>query len=716
MSINLRLPLLAVLIAVAFGFGVTNLQITRDAAEAMLADNTAESRAYADYLSRFPNDLGVVIAFVDLACSTEGWDLIKAVELAYRKNAYVDRTIGLPSRSSRYLVYSEDDIDLSRFSDVEFDSPEERCDKAEEYPPFRGLLSNETEFVTAIYLIAHQGLNATDFAASISEMLNPFTEQAEILGGRILLSGEPLISAELSRVVAKDSKLLAAMAVVMCILAWLLTRSSLVALSSVTLNAFVVLVAFGFMGWFGLELTPATSLVVFLLIPLSSAFTIHAHGYVSRQKSDSIVPSEARMPMLLAGVTTCIGFACTGLTPAPDIQAMALMGIIGISAATIGTFTIVFPLLSLRKPSEHTRFESPSRTMSIPPSSAIFFSVVLLGFSLVGIVSLNINYGPANYLTLSNQVRSDFEEVGQWFGRMSVPLVIEADNIQEPLMWQKVEPLVRKLEATYPENFQAFWFYDHIAELSKAFTGDGEEQKNFPDTEEYFSQLLLWFSPEDYELFIDDNADSYVILLQVPFVGSSEFMAMKQTVTDYIIDNELDGQIVGRVAGFFETGHRIGRDNLIGMLIGAALIWLLYGAIYRSLKLATIALFVNALPVLVSLSLLGWLNIDIDMGSSVACAIAFGIVLDDSSHLISAYRSLQLKGLLGQSEAVVRETQNLLRPILFTSLVICVGFSVLFFAEMIPFHDFAMVTIVAIVVAFFTDIVLFPALVRRFCV
>ena len=134
---------------------------------------------------------------------------------------------------------------------------------------------------------------------------------------------------------------------------------------------------------------------------------------------------------------------------------------------------------------------------------------------------------------------------------------------------------------------------------------------------------------------------------------------------------------------------------------------------FRSIPLALIGIVVNALPVLSGLAILGTLGVPIDLGSSVVAAMAFGIVLDDSTHLLVRVQQLVRSG-YDPSTAVVRAVRDLIAPIMTTTGIICAGFVVLYFAQMQPFNDFATVILTTLISALVTDILILPLLVRRF--
>jgi uncharacterized protein len=477
------------------------------------------------------------------------------------------------------------------------------------------------------------------------------------------------------------------------------------------LSLFVLAFSYGFMGWVGMALTPATSLVIFLLVPLTGTFVIHSHGYVSRQAERKLIPDEAVMPSIFAGITTAIGFACTGMTPAPDVQALAIMGVVGILAATLGVFIFVFPVFYAAKNLRFAvQFTVPRWPLIHSGAGVAILLVFCVGIGY-GLSRLKVDYGPTDYLPMTNPYRADYEAAGQWFGRMNLPLMVTVDNVEDPEAWIRLKPLIDQLYAKYPSGFQAVWLYDQVVQLNRAVSGNPDA--GFPEDADTLAQLLLWFDPEDLELYMDEDRSRLLVNFQIPYIGSGGYFEMKEIVYSYLAEHHIDGHYVGRVSSFFETGHRIGSDNLKGLAVSAGLIFGLLLLIFRSLAYAIIGIIVNAIPVLAGLALLGVAGITIDMGSSLVAAMSFGIVLDDTTHLLVRLQQLQRSG-YDPATAVMRAVRELVAPIMTTTLAVCIGFVILFMAEMQPFHDFAMLMITTMLIALLADLILLPALVRQF--
>ncbi|MEM9622241.1 MAG: efflux RND transporter permease subunit [Pseudomonadota bacterium] len=696
-------------------YGATQLKLSDDAAEAMLPTDAESAARYADYLARFPSDQGALVVFEDLICTEAGWALLQEIEATFDQHPMIDRTLSLASRSSRYMVNTDDVLELEIFAEIPFASAQQRCAAAMAYAPFQRILISPDGRAAALFLITTGDDDAVTTSEALLAVTDPYLAQAEALGGRLIVTGEAIMSAEISRVVAQDSALVGVLLVLMLILLFITTRSWRAVLAALLLNLFVLTCAYGIMGLIGQDLTPATSLVVFLLVPLASAFVVHAYGYVVRAEHQLDGSTLTRNAFLFAGLTTAIGFACTGLTPAPDIRALALMGVIGIAATTSGVFLIVFPLLKTTPANPFILQFSFPRIVLTQPLYGWALLALLASVTALGLSMIKIDYAPTDYLPGTNAKRADFDAAGAYFGRMNLPLMIEVDDTEDPQPWQQLAPLIDELNERYPTAFQASWFYDHMAEVTRKFTEseDPASALDFPTDRDTFAQLLLWFDPYDLELFMDEDRERLLILLQIPYLGSHDYYQMKALVTDYLQDNNISGGFVGRVSSFFETGHRIGGDNLKGLAAGAMLIYLLLYLMFRSFRLATIGVVVNGLPVLMGLAFLGIIGAPLEMGSSVVAAMAFGIVLDDSTHLLIRIQQLVRSG-YDPATAVTRGIRELLPPIVTTTGLISIGFLVLYLAEIRLFQDFATVISVTLVSALITDVWILPLLVRRF--
>ena len=697
-----------VLIVMITGF--TRVEFSDDFVDTLVAKGDGAYDRYIEYLENFPSDVAVIVAAENLACSEAGWDLIQRLHTNLELNEHVDSVHSIAGKSAKYVVFDSLEVRTDRFTDYYFDNPRNRCEAAASYEPFaRRLVASQIQAV-ALLVTANKDSNPADFAKSIVDTKNSFSDEATTLDGALYVTGDPVMNIAISDAIARDMVFVVGMTTAMLILVGLVTRSLRTSAAAFLTIVFSTCTAFGMMGWLGIYLTPGTALAVFLLIPLSTAFVIHAHGYASRPSSAGSLLSRATKPTVVAGITTSFLFGLTGWTSIPDIQALAIVGVFGVLSATLCMFLLTFPLLEkTRKPQFLWAFRVPTWAI-VNPRISVLILIFLTIQCAIGLNNLKFEYEAIDYLPMSNSERAEFEIIGAWFGRMNIPLVLDAGNLSDPDVWKRAKHLVDEVDAQYLGNVQIHWFYDQIKLLSVALT---DSQVQFPRSDQEFDQLFLWFEPDDYEGFVNVESSQISITFSVPFISSTDYFHFKRVIETELEEQELNGQLVGRVSSFFETGHQVGLDNIASLGVGAAVVFVGLIFLFRSVSMAAIALIVNLIPALSALSLLGLTNVPIDLGSSVVTAIAFGIIIDDSTHLLWRVQELQRSG-YDPNTAVFRATRELASPIVLTTLTVCVGFSFLFFAELRPFQDFALTIIVALFVAVIADIAILPSLVKTF--
>jgi predicted RND superfamily exporter protein len=128
-----------------------------------------------------------------------------------------------------------------------------------------------------------------------------------------------------------------------------------------------------------------------------------------------------------------------------------------------------------------------------------------------------------------------------------------------------------------------------------------------------------------------------------------------------------------------------------------------------TLRGGLVSMVPNLTPILLTLGLMGWLDYKLDFSTMMIGAIVLGVAVDDTIHFMHVFqRSYRTSG--DPVEAVERTLQTTGRAILFTSIVLCVGFSGFTLASMKNLVNTGVLTCFAIAMAFLADVLLAPAL------
>lgn len=139
----------------------------------------------------------------------------------------------------------------------------------------------------------------------------------------------------------------------------------------------------------------------------------------------------------------------------------------------------------------------------------------------------------------------------------------------------------------------------------------------------------------------------------------------------------------------------------------------MFMALFRSIKLALIALFPNLISALMVLGLLGAFNIPLDIMTITIASISIGIAVDDTIHYIVRFREeFQACGCYLQSMRAAHHGVG--SAMFYTSVTIICGFMLLVFSNFVPSILFGVLSSAAMVVALFGALTLLPRLLITF--
>ncbi|HTN77739.1 MAG TPA: MMPL family transporter [Pirellulaceae bacterium] len=170
-----------------------------------------------------------------------------------------------------------------------------------------------------------------------------------------------------------------------------------------------------------------------------------------------------------------------------------------------------------------------------------------------------------------------------------------------------------------------------------------------------------------------------------------------------------------QVTGFFVLlTHLIDSllaDQWLTFGIAAGGIWLMLIVALRSVKLSLIALVPNALPIFFTLGIVGWLGLKMNMGAAMIAAVSMGLSVDSSIHYILSYQRAVAGG-KNVLDALHVAQQGVGRAMVFSTLALIVGFSVLATSEFIPTIYFGALVSLAMFGGLLGNLIVLPLLIR----
>ena len=141
-----------------------------------------------------------------------------------------------------------------------------------------------------------------------------------------------------------------------------------------------------------------------------------------------------------------------------------------------------------------------------------------------------------------------------------------------------------------------------------------------------------------------------------------------------------------------------------GFSAAIVLIVLLLGIAMRSWRRILLALPANAVPVGLTLGLMGLTGIPLDVASATIATVILGLVVDDTVHILKPAEGQ------GLNESLHIAANRAGGTLLMTTIVLSLGFLVLGLAEIRSVAWFGTLTSFAMIAAILTDLLLLPAL------
>lgn len=129
----------------------------------------------------------------------------------------------------------------------------------------------------------------------------------------------------------------------------------------------------------------------------------------------------------------------------------------------------------------------------------------------------------------------------------------------------------------------------------------------------------------------------------------------------------------------------------------------------RSIPAGIVIMLPNVLPVVVVFGGLGWLGVDVDVGSMMTASIALGVAVDDTIHFLHWYRD-DLDRLQDRKLAIVAAYRRCGVPTLQAACISGLGLSVFAFSTFTPTQRFGYLMLSILIAGVVAELVMLPAI------
>jgi len=182
-------------------------------------------------------------------------------------------------------------------------------------------------------------------------------------------------------------------------------------------------------------------------------------------------------------------------------------------------------------------------------------------------------------------------------------------------------------------------------------------------------------------------------------------------------NSKIDIKPVGFLPLFVEQLNTVVEGMLYGLLLAIILILIVMSILVRDIKLGLLTMIVTLFPLSGIALTMKLCNIPFDVGTAVISSVVIGMIADDAIHIVWNYKR-RIKILKNSGETDDNLFANSIRKIVFpctvTSIMFAFGFIVLVYSNMVTIIHFGLLCTVTILLAWISDFMLFPALIKLY--
>jgi hypothetical protein len=475
-----------------------------------------------------------------------------------------------------------------------------------------------------------------------------------------------------------------------------------------------------------LQLILTLAIVIHLIVQYREFSGAHPHWQQEKLVEETLFRKAA--PCFYAGITTSVGFASLLFSQIQPVITFGWMMIIAMFFS-VGVSLVLFPaaMVLLGREQETMPWNFSRKVLDFFTALTLKHPLLVgmvgagvLAAGVGGLFLLDVENSFINYFRDSTRVHRELSFIDRQFGGTTpldivytIPgaerkkdLVITADTVQ---LLQRLQQALQQHEAVGKTLSVV-----NFTQLAKAVNVDK------PLTE-YELTAAYWLMEESLRdqllgsFFVPEHAQ---VRFSIRIKDTTEGLNRAQLLA--AVRNDLNGlgipenrySLSGLFVLYQDILQRLYRSQILTLGIVYVVLTLTFLAIFRSVKVALIGITPNVLTTLAVLGLMGWLRIPLDLMTITIAAIAMGIAVDDTIHYIHRYLE-ELEG-ASSEEAVERSHGSVGYALLYTSLIITLGFSLLAFSDFVPSILFGLLTGFALVTAFVFDLTLLPVLLHRF--
>ena len=512
---------------------------------------------------------------------------------------------------------------------------------------------------------------------------------------------------------------------------WFVFRRLASALLPLLVVTIALLWTVGLMAAMGWRFTMISGILVPLILAVGVADAIHVAARYSTyagsgsSRTEAIRTSFAQLlrPCWLTTATTALGLLSLLVSELQPIREFAVTAAFGVVAAFVVSVTMLPIALTLPDPPRHPPGYMPGATLRRIAAAAQQYRTIIVALAIAIAASaswmatrVEVVLDPLSWLPDDSEFRTQTLEVDAAFGgtlAIEFLLTTAPGGFGEPATLRRLEAFQDwLLDNTSLRRAQSV--ADLVKEGARIARDGGADGYALPRTKMITHTLLDGMArEEEFADWLSADWSTARISARLSLAEASklvtELPVIEQQIDEAFAGSGINVDITGQAKLIGDMQHYVVDSQIRSFSVAVAVVALLLVIQLRSLRLGLLAMVPNLLPILVGIAGMWVLGIPLNPGTVMIAAVAMGVVVDDSVHVLAAYQRHAL--VENDVQAAIRHAvTDVGRPVIITSLLLATGFLVLVLGSFEPSRQIGQVVALVVVAALLADLLLLPAL------
>ena len=541
---------------------------------------------------------------------------------------------------------------------------------------------------------------------------------------------------------------------------WLFFRQIRYVFMPIFICVISVIWASGLFGFFGWEITVISSNYIALQLIITISVVIHlivsyrefylTKPHLSNSQLVYLTLRDKASPSFFAIFTTVIGFLSLALS---DIKPIIMLGVmmsasIAVSLALAfllfgSAMTLMPKLAPVRTFESKFGFTKYCAKFALEHGRAVYMiALAVLIFGLYGISKLRVENSFISYFKDTTEIHKGMQVIDTKLGgTVPVDILIKFNKPKFDEIAAKNEPKDEfDDEFAASANEDKYWFNQHKIDVAKK-VHNYLENKRFVGHVSSMGTIVkivenITRKPIDglmLSILYEQIPKKYKDIILSPYVSIKDnelrFTARTLDSDDALRRDEFLRELRTDIANLTAndnasvqvSGAMVLYNNLLQSLIVSQVdsfgfvvlaLFIVFCIIFRSIKLAAIAIISNLIPLCAVFGVMGALGIPLDIMSITIAAISIGIGVDDIIHYIHRLK-IELRS-RNVAEAIKASHASIGYAMYYTSFAVILGFSIMVTSNFIPTIYFGLLTDLVMIMMLLGALVLLPTLISTF--